>query len=157
MEDRIYTFKELNESSAWWGEEDDDIADKIIKCLTDDIDVNNVFNDIKWYYSSSKQKNDHDIISYMYEIKRIKRDKIDPYGEEEWDEDKSKNISVLISQRRDGNSKKLNVDGVNLVISNKKFNKIWNILSTKKEDMEKRKVRIEMKKKKEDIRKKLDF
>jgi hypothetical protein len=133
---KVYSFNEfINEGILFSRlkklitEEDDDLADIIIAHLNKYFNPKNLEFDIKWIYSSIKYIEPDDVFKYKYLIKpRPKNQDIDPYGEEDWGSGKDADTIILASKRRDGDDKTLILNGVPLVVSDRKFNKIWDIL-----------------------------
>jgi len=166
--------------------EDDDLADRIITHLNKYFNPDDLEFNIKWHYSSMKFIEDDDVFNYKYLIKpRPKNQDIDPYGEEDWGSGKDADTIISASKLRDGSDKTLSLNGVPLVVSERKFNEIVRIfdapiiererleeeeqerqLKLKREEEELKRIADDKKaaeqeiinrKKKEEFRKKLEF
>lgn len=192
--ENIYTKKEFIEEK--WNffpfkkkkddikEDDNDIANKIIFYLLKNFDEKNYkYEYVYKRYPNSKITHDSDENTYTYIIKSDKYKEIDPLGEEDWEDEKNDDLTIEISKSVNEETKEILINDVPLKISNKKFNKIFNILSEPeenkkrireqkkeeerilklKEEEEKKKlgeekrrrIEIENRKKKEEIRKKI--
>jgi hypothetical protein len=112
-------------------EQDDDLIYRILEKLKKGINLKLLKFDLKYHYSSLKSADDKDILFYTYIINRNKTNPIDPYGEENWEDESPKNLKELIimiqKERKDEDKNKriITINNVQQIVSDKAFDKLW--------------------------------
>jgi hypothetical protein len=130
----------LNE--GLFSKQDDDLVEKIInKLKKKGVNLQNLKYEYQYInYPSIKSEGDKDIVRYIYRITKI--NPLDPYNEEQWDDEttkitKPKELVIVISKRhKDNKDKKIAINGIEQIVSERIFNKLWNTLA-KAEKIEK--------------------